>query len=160
MKTVAVIPARIGSSRLPGKVMMPILSKPLLGYLLDRLERCLDLDELVVATSDKSENDPIQSYCDDRGMPCFRGSETDVLDRLLQALRWRDAATGVLVFGDCPLIDPAIVTLAVEYYRANSQYDFVGNDLRTTYPPGMEVEVFSVEALADSANVECRFPKW
>ena len=110
------------------------------------------LDDVVVATSDRPENDQVQEFCDNRGTPCFRGSEEDVLDRLLRALTWRNAATGVLVFGDCPLIDPAIVTLLVEYFQSNTECNFVGNDLSTTYPPGMEVEVFSVDVLAESAS--------
>ena len=152
MKTVAVIPVRMNSCRLPGKVMMPICGKPLLRYLLDRLERCSILDDLVVATADHPENDQIQEFCNNRGTPCFRGPEMDVLDRLLRALRWRNAETGVLVFGDCPLIDPAIVTLLVEYFQSNTGFDFVGNDLTTTSPPGMEVEVFSVDVLSESAS--------
>jgi len=131
---------------------MPIVGKPLLGYLLDRLERCSILDDLVVATSGHPKDDQIQEFCDDRGAPCFRGSEMDVLDRLLSALKWRNATTGVLIFGDCPLIDPAVVTLAVKYYQSSTELDFVGNDLSTTYPPGMEVEVFSVDVLAESAR--------
>jgi len=152
VKTVAVIPVRMNSYRLPGKVMMPVIGKPLLGHLLDRLECCSMLDDLVVATSGYPENDQIQEFCDDRGTPCFRGSEMDVLDRLLRALRWRNAETGVLIFGDCPLIDPDVVTLVVKYYQSNTGLDFVGNDLSTTYPPGMEVEVFSMDVLAESAS--------
>jgi spore coat polysaccharide biosynthesis protein SpsF (cytidylyltransferase family) len=132
--------------------MMPIFGKPLIGYLLDRLQRSLILDEVVVATSSRPNNDVIQSYCDSRGVFCFRGSETDVLERLLQALRWRNATTAVLVFGDCPLIDPDVVTQVTNYFQESRQYDFVGNDLYTTYPAGMEVEVFSMHALEDSAN--------
>jgi len=140
------------SSRLPGKVIKPILGKPLLGYLLDRLQRSITIDEIVVATSRQRDDDVIQSYCDSRGVLCFRGSEVDVLERLLKALRWRYATTGVLVFGDCPLIDPDVVTEVVDYFQRSRQYDFVGNDLYTTYPAGMEVEVFSVDALEDSAG--------
>ena len=94
MRTVAVIPARMGSSRLPGKVMTPVMGKPLLGHLLDRLQCCSVLDEIVVATSIAVGNDNIGTYCEGRGIPVFRGSESDVLDRLLQALNWLEAQTG------------------------------------------------------------------
>ena len=80
----------------------------------------------------------------------FRGSELDVLNRLLEALNWREAQEGVLVFGDCPLIDPSIVAQLITFFRSHREYDFVSNDLFTTWPPGMEAEVFKVEALADS----------
>jgi len=150
VKTVAVIPARMGSSRLPGKVMIPVLGKPLLGVMLDRIQRCSLLDEVVVATSTGVDNDAIETYCNQRNVLVFRGSENDVLDRLTQALIWREAQTGVLLFGDCPLIDPTIITRVVTYFNAHPEYDFVSNDLVTSWPPGMEVEVFRVSTLIDS----------
>ena len=103
----------MGSSRLPGKAMKLVMGKPLLGLLLERLGCCKMLDELVVATTENVEDDAIKEHCDIHHVACFRGSEEDVLGRLLSALKWRDTTTGVLVFGDCPLLDPAIVTLAV-----------------------------------------------
>jgi len=142
----------MGSGRLPGKVMRLVQGKPLLGHLLDRLSRCHLLDETVVATSTNIENDVIENYCSARDVLCFRGSELDVMDRVLKALLWRRATDGVMVWGDCPLLDPSIVTEVVDYYLTHKEYDFVGNDLRTTYPPGMEVEIFSIKALADSAQ--------
>lgn len=152
MKCVAVIPVRMGSSRLPGKVMTPILGKPLLGYLLDRIGRCELVDEIVVATSTGKDNDIIATYCRQRNIEVFRGSESDVLDRVVQALIWRKAEIGVLVFGDCPLIDPEIITQTVSHFLSKGELDFVSNDLSTTWPPGMEVEVFKVAALEDSAS--------
>ena len=141
----------MGSSRLPGKVLHDICGKPLLGHLLDRLLLCNALNGIVVATSVQPENDLIESYCRNRGIPCYRGSEDDVLDRMVGALRSQHADVGVQVFGDGPLIDPRIVDDCVDRFRqADGSYDFVGNDLGTTYPPGMEVEVFSVAALLDS----------
>ena len=151
VKTVAVVPVRMTSSRLPGKVMAEVLGKPLLGHIIDRLECCSSLDDIVVATATDMLNNPIETYCRERGIPVFRGSEKDVLDRLSQALAWRDAQTGVLVFGDCPLIDPRIVEQLIQLFESNDQLDFVSNDLCTTWPPGMEVEVFRASALADSS---------
>lgn len=149
---IAVVPVRMGSSRLPGKTLRPLAGKPLLGHLLDRLGRCTRLDGIVVATSANPENDLIEAYCASRGTPCFRGAEDDVLGRLLGALQSQGADTGVLAFGDCPLLDPAIVdTVVGEMLDGDGAYDFVGNDLATTYPPGMEVEAFRVAALADAA---------
>ena len=152
MKIVTVIPVRMGSGRLPGKVMRLVQGNPLLGHLLDRLSRCHLLDETVVATSTNIENDVIENYCSARDVLCFRGSELDVMDRVLKALLWRRATDVFMVWGDCPLLDPSIVTEVVDYYLTHKEYDFVGNDLRTTYPPGMEVEIFSIKALADSAQ--------
>lgn len=143
----------MGSSRLPGKALLPIAGKPLLGHLLDRLTHATLLDGVIVATATTPENDAIANYCASRGTPCFRGSEHDVLGRTLGALHMAEATVAVEVFGDCPLIDPAIVDFMIDTFRrSDGAYDFVGNDLRTTYPPGMEVEVFAVAALADSAR--------
>ena len=152
MKTVAVIPVRMGSKRLPGKVMLPVLDTPLLGHILARVEQCDVLDEIVVATSTGVDNDPIESFCRNRGTLVFRGSEVDVLDRLLQTLIWQEAQTGVLVFGDCPLIDPAIIRQVVLFFQSHNEYDLVSNDLLTSWPPGMEIEVFKVSALEDSGR--------
>ena len=154
MTTVAVILARIGSERLPGKVMRRVNGKPLLGHLLDRVGFCCGIDEIIVASSEKSENDVIASYCQSRGVTAFRGSEEDVLSRLDGALQSVQADTGVLVFGDGPLVDPRIIDNIIRIFRETEQYDFVSNDLSTSWPPGMEVEVFKARAIKDS-NARC-----
>ncbi|MBF0249336.1 MAG: glycosyltransferase family protein [Alphaproteobacteria bacterium] len=151
-RIIAVVPVRMGSSRLPGKMLMPICGKPLLGHLLDRLMRCRSIDGIVVATSENPENDPVELYCATRNVACFRGDENDVLGRLLGALDSQGADIGVLAFGDAPLLDPAIVDAMVKRFLFEKSLDFVGNDLVTTFPPGMEVEVFRVDALRDSAQ--------
>jgi spore coat polysaccharide biosynthesis protein SpsF (cytidylyltransferase family) len=151
MSIVAVIAARMGSSRLPGKALRLLAGKPLLGHLLDRVMLARRLDGIVVATSTRPENDAIAAYCASRAVACFRGDEDDVLGRMLQALRAQAATVGVQVFGDGPLIDPAIIDQVVcVYQEADGAIDFVGNDLATTWPPGMEAEAFSVAALVDS----------
>lgn len=153
MTVFATVQVRMGSSRLPGKVLTEVEGKPLLGHLLDRLALAKGLDGVVVATSVRPENDAIERYCRSRGTPCFRGSEDDVLGRMLGALRQVRAKTGVVIFGDCPLIDPAIVDEMIElYHQAGPAQDFLGNDLKTSYPPGMEVEVFKVAALEDAGR--------
>lgn len=150
MNCVASIQVRLGSSRLPGKVMKEICGQPVIGHLLDRLERCRYLDDIGVATSELPENDLIYDYCLSRNMPCFRGSEEDVLSRLLGSLQSLNADIGVVVFGDCPLIDPVIVDEMISAFKEDSTLDFLGNDLKTTYPPGMDVEVFKTSTLKDS----------
>lgn len=153
MSVFAVVPARMGSSRLPGKVLRPAAGQPLLGRLLDRLAYCRRLDGVVVATSDAPGDDAVARFCAERGTRCFRGDENDVLGRLLGALTGQGATTGVLVFGDGPLADPAIIDdMTAQYQAEPDAWDFVGNDLTTTYPPGLEVEVFRVAALADAAR--------
>jgi len=159
MTTVAVVNVRMESTRLPGKALRDVCGKPLLERLLDRLRLAKSVDHIVVATSIRPANDAIEAFCKSHGVECFRGSEDDVLGRLLGALTAARATTGVVVFGDGPLVDPASIDqLAGEYRRAAPPYHFVGNDLKTTYPPGMEVEVFSVAALAE-ADRNCTDPK-
>ena len=154
MRTVAVIPARMGSGRLPGKVMTLLNGKPLLGYLLDRVENCKKIDSIVVAIPETTENDCIQDYCLHRSVAVFRGSEEDVLDRVLQSLLWARAELGTLIFSDGPLIDSQVIDDVVDVFNSMGEYDWVGNDLITTWPSGMETEVFWVTALADAA-VRC-----
>ena len=159
MKIVAIIPARMGSSRFPGKIMKVVNGQPLIGYLLDRVERAEHINEAIVATSQLAENDIIYEYCRSRNITCFRGEEDDVLARMIGALNMLDTKIGVVVYGDCPLIDPMIIDKMTKFFIENIDfYDFVGNDLTTTWPPGMEVEVFSINALKH-AHQRCEDPK-
>jgi spore coat polysaccharide biosynthesis protein SpsF len=158
-KTIAIVNVRMGSSRLPGKALRELCGKPLLQHLLERLRLARTLDDIVVGTSTLAANDAIEAFCARLGVQCFRGSEDDVLARTLGGLQSMGATTGVVTFGDGPLIDPAIVDDMVTRYRnSDPACDFVGNDLETSYPPGMEVEVFSVAALADSDR-RCTDPR-
>ena len=158
MKIVASIQVRMGSERLPGKVMRVIAGKPMLWYLAHRLKQTTTLDELVIATPQSRSNDVIADFCLANDIKCFRGAEDDVLDRLLQSLKACGADVGVVVFGDNPLVDPRIIDEFVELFLVGEEVDWLGNDLKTTFPPGMEVEVFTCEALEDSA-VRFKDPK-
>lgn len=141
----------MGSTRYPGKVMMDIEGKPMLWHLIKRLRYCRNLEHITVGTSVNYENDVIASFCADYDIPCYRGSEDDVLARLLESLEAQSAEIGVVVYGDNPLIDPRIVDEHIELFKTYKDYDWIGNDLITTFPPGMDVEVFSVNALRDAA---------
>jgi spore coat polysaccharide biosynthesis protein SpsF len=150
---VASIQVRMGSSRYSGKVMYETAGRPLLGHLISRLQKSKLLDDIVVATSVNPENDTIESYCQKNAISCFRGDEDDVLGRTLGALHYMNAEIGVEVFGDCPLIDPVIVDMIIrDFLNDKNKPEFVGNDLKTTFPPGMDVEVFRVSALEDAAK--------
>jgi len=153
LKVVATVQARMGSTRLPGKVMMNLMGKPVLARLLERARRASKVDETLVATSIHAKDDVIADLCKSIETPCFRGSEEDVLERILGGLLQHEADVAVELFGDCPLIDPKIIDQHVSFFMDNlGKYDFVGNDLKSTYPPGTEVEVYSVSALEDAAN--------
>jgi len=137
--------------------MREVSGKPLLEHLLNRVRQVKHLDGIIVATSDTEENDVIEKFCSSYGVPCFRGSEDDVLARMLGALESQMADIGVEVYGDSPLSDPKLINECIEVYLGDDSYDLVGNDMKATYPSGMYSETFSVKALQDSA-ARCQDP--
>jgi len=148
MKTVIIVQARMTSTRLPGKVVMPILNKPLLAYQIERMRRVNLADEIVIATTVNDEDQPIINLCNELAVPYFRGSECNVLERYYEASRKHNATTIVRLTSDCPLIDPVIVDKVIGFYNENkNDYDYVSNVLQRTYPRGLDVEVFSFKTL-------------
>lgn len=149
MKTVIIVQARMGSTRLPGKVLMPILGRPMIAHQLDRLERVREADDVVVATTTEAADDEIEKLIRARhGVGIFRGSEEDVLDRFHEAARAADAAVVVRVTADCPLIEPAVIDKCICLFRASSgSVDYVSNCLYRRFPRGLDTEVFSFQAL-------------
>ena len=157
MKTIAVILSRMGSNRLPGKALLKINNIPAIEYTYKRVLASNSIDDVIIATSNNKQDDSIEELCKKEKMLCFRGPEDNVLERLVLALQKYKANTGVIIYGECPLIDPNIISQIVNVYKDNIEdYDFVSNDLKTTFPPGMEVEVVSLEALerADSSIID------
>lgn len=146
MTTVAIIQARMTSTRLPGKVLADIAGKPMLYYVVTRARQASTLDSVVVATSGRAADDPIAHYCGEIGLPCFRGSQDDVLDRYYQAAKSCGAETVVRITSDCPLIDPGVIDRVVMVFQQGN-YDYVANTMPCTYPDGLDVEVFSLAAL-------------
>ncbi|MEM8651866.1 MAG: glycosyltransferase family protein [Pseudomonadota bacterium] len=151
-KVVCIVQARMGSSRLPGKVLMDIGGKPSIDLLYDRLSKASKLDEIVFATSDLEKDDVLANHLKSRGYSLFRGSEQDVLARYAAAAREFDASIIVRVTGDCPLIDANLIDELVEGFLAND-VDHYSNVRPPTYPHGMDAEVFSRKAL-ETADVE------
>jgi len=152
MKYLLTIEARMRSSRLPGKVLMPIMGVPMLALMIERLKNARMIDDIVVATTDNGSEDPIAKLADEMGVGCFRGSEEDVLLRVLKAAQHFEADIIVETTGDCPLNDPAIVDKVVADYRIGGA-DFVSNTLDYTTPIGTDVRVFSTESLAEIERV-------
>lgn len=148
MKIVCFIEARCTSTRLPGKVLLPILGKPMLELMIERLRRARTLDGLVIATTDRPTDDPIEALGRRLGVGVFRGSEEDVLGRVLGAAQAFGADVIVETTGDCPLIDPALVDKVVADFRIGGA-DFVSNSLAYTTPIGTDVRVFTTVALAE-----------
>jgi spore coat polysaccharide biosynthesis protein SpsF len=148
MKTVAIIEARMKSTRLPGKNLRPILGKPMLERLVERLRLAKTLNGIVVATTSDPSDDTIEVLAGQLGVGCFRGSMDDVLDRVLRAAQSVQAEVIVEITGDCPFTDPDMVDQIVGHYLA-SNFDYVGNFRPSTYPVGFAVQVFSTSVLAE-----------
>src|ERR1035441_10338613 len=106
MKVVAIIQARMASTRLPGKVLADIAGQPMVWQVAQRVRQAHSIDEVTVATSSLPADDPLAEFCAKQQLPCFRGSEEDVLDRFYQAARATEASIIVRITADCPLIDP------------------------------------------------------
>ncbi len=123
MKIVALVQARMGSTRLPGKVLKQIVGKPMIELLLVRLSQSIDLDEIVVVTSKEGQNDQLQSVVESLGYQCTRGSEKDVLGRFYASAKAIDADVVVRITGDCPLVDPSLVDECIQNYK-NSNVDY------------------------------------
>lgn len=139
----------MGSSRLPGKVLADICGRPALGWLVDRLRRCQMLDDVVVATSISKSDDVLAEWCRQQSIPCFRGSEDDVLHRVVEAHRFMESEIVVEVTGDCPVTDPAVVDLGIETFFAH-EVDVVTNcGPRLTWPMGQYVQVFPLALLEE-----------
>jgi spore coat polysaccharide biosynthesis protein SpsF len=148
VRTVCIIEARMDSSRLPGKVLLPVLGRPLLAHMIERLWRSERLDEVVIATTEDASSDPIVALADELDVEAFRGSTDDVLARVLGAAESAEAELIVSAAGDCPLLDPLVVDRVVEAYMGG-EADFCSNSRSDTYPRGMDVRVFSAAALAE-----------
>jgi spore coat polysaccharide biosynthesis protein SpsF len=146
MRVVAIIQARMGSTRLPGKVLMDIAGETMLARVVNRVRRATRIDETAVATTVSGKDEPIVSECRRLGVACFRGSEEDVLDRYYQTALTHKAEAVVRITSDCPLIDPEVIDTVIEAFLTHKP-DYASNCLERSYPRGLDTEVMSVEAL-------------
>jgi len=161
MKIVAIVQAHMGSTRLPGKVLLDLAGEPMLVHDMNRLSRAQTLDKVVVATTVKPADDTIVKLSAEHKWPCFRGSEEDVLDRYYRAAIEYKADVVVRVTSDCPLIDPEIVDRVVrEFLERQPEVDYACNTLpRRTFPRGLDTEVFRFDVL-ERAWHEDHDPSW
>ena len=144
----AILQARMSASRLPGKVLMPVLGRPVLSYNIERIQRAKTISRVVVATTDKREDDAIQRLCESEDVPVFRGSEEDVLDRIHRCMTQFAMEHCAKLTADNPLIDPAVIDQVTGFYLAHpGDYDYVSNNHPPTWQDGQEVEVFTASAL-------------
>ncbi|MCH7576053.1 MAG: glycosyltransferase family protein [Candidatus Marinimicrobia bacterium] len=155
-QVVCIIQARMSSTRLPGKVLMPILERPMLQHLLERVGRAKTLSKVIIATSTDESDDPVAALCSDLSVHCFRGDLHDVLDRYFQAARAASADHVVRITGDCPLIDPEIIDQVVRVHLEGN-FDYTSNVQLLTYPDGLDTEVMTFATLERSAR-EAQLP--
>ena len=148
MRLLTIIQARMSSSRLPGKVLRPLLYEPVLLQQIRRVQASRYIGAVLVATTTDPSDDPIADLCLNEEIPCFRGHPTDLLDRHYQAALWFKAEAVVKIPSDCPLIDPDVISRVLHFYLGNAhRYDYVSNLHPASYPDGNDVEVMSLTAL-------------
>ena len=148
MKIVCIVQARVGSTRLPGKVLKKICEKTVLEHDINRLRQAKNIDEIVIATTTKKEDDAIVDEAKRLNVKYFRGSEQDVLSRYYYAAKENKADVVVRITSDCPLIDSNISDEIIDFYFKNiEKYDYVSNTIDRTYPRGLDTEVLSFKVL-------------
>ena len=150
MKIIATIEARMTSSRLPGKVLLEAAGKPMLEHLVKRLQAVPSLNGIVLATTINKTDDQLEDLSKILDIDCYRGSENDVMNRVIGAGEFFCADVIVEITGDCPIIDPQIVEQVIRIFIAN-QYEYVGNAHVRSYPDGMDTQVFRLNTLKRSA---------
>lgn len=161
MNIVALVQARMGSTRLPNKVLLDLVGEPMLVHVVRRIRRVGMVNEVVVATTMEPSDDAIAACCESRGWPCFRGSRDDVLDRYYQAARHSQAGAIVRITADCPMIDPGLIDRVVrEFLDCQPAVHYACNSMPIkTYPRGLDTEVVRFDAL-ERAWREDQNPGW
>ena len=150
MNITATIQARMGSSRLPGKVLADVCGKPMLLWQVERIRRSRLVDRVVVGTSTSPLDDQIADFCERHDIVCYRGSENDVLNRIACLLRDLSVDLHIECYGDSPLIDPQIIDEYIGYYlKYKNEADYFSSALETTYPPGLEVTLYPARILIE-----------
>lgn len=146
MKTAAIIQARMGSTRLPGKALRDIAGETMLARVVSRVRRTSLLDQIIIATTTELADSAIVAECERLGVACFQGSEADVLDRYYQAALAFDVDTVVRITSDCPLIEPVIIDQVITTFY-ETEADYASNSLSRTFPRGLDTEVFKNSVL-------------
>lgn len=147
MKVLAIIQARMGSTRLPGKVLAEINGRPLIGFLIDRLRSVPEIDHIVVATTTTPSDDVLAEWLCMEGVDSFRGDSDDVLARFYLCAKKYNPDLVVRVTADDPLKDPSLISEAINHFSTDHDLDYCSNTLRPTYPEGLDIEVFRLKAL-------------
>ena len=151
MQSIAIIQARMGSTRLPGKVLSKIKGKPMIVHIFDRLKKCQEVDHIILATSNLIQDKPLLDLAKTEGVQSFAGSEQDVLDRYYQAARQYKPNRVIRITGDCPIIDPQITDLVIKRH-VEKKSDYTSNTVVRSYPRGLDTEVMTFVTLEKAAK--------
>jgi len=150
MKITATIQARMGSKRLPGKVLSDINGKPMLSLQIERIRRSRLIDNIIVATSNSKKDNKIVDFCLSENIDYFRGSEKDVIKRITELLKQKKVELHIEFYGDSPLIDPNLIDEHIAIFLKNSpKLDYLSNGIKTTYPPGSEFNIYKAQTLIE-----------
>lgn len=149
--TIAIVQARMGSTRMPGKVLADLSGAPMLQRQIERVKRANSLDQIVVATSTDSSDDQIVQLCEEIDVPVYRGDLNNVLNRYTGAISQFEPDVVVRITADCPLISPVVIDSVVQAFK-ESGVDYLSNTLQPTFPDGLDVEVVRAHVLQDLAN--------
>ena len=162
MNIVTIIQSRMGSTRLPGKVLQDLAGEPMLTWVVNRVRRARTVNDVVVATTSNQVDDAILHLCSQNGWHCFQGSEDDVLDRYYQSAKKYQADVVVRITADCPLIEPMIIDQVVQVFLDHQpRTDYVSNTMSPrTFPRGLDTEVFSFAALEKAWRLGISDPAW
>ena len=152
MRIVAIVQARMGSSRFPGKVLLTLADQPVLQWVWERASRIPQVDETIVATTTSAADDPVASWCARHGIAAFRGSDDDVLDRYVACAAASEADAVVRITADCPLLDPEVSGRVVDAFLDSPGCEYANNTDPWTFPDGLDTEVISRHALEVSAR--------
>lgn len=145
-KTVIIIQARLGSTRLPNKVLKDLCGSPVLWHVVNRVRQAKLVSEIIIATTTLPEDDAIRDFCEENNIKFYRGSSENVLSRYYEAAKKYKAETVIRITSDCPVIDPVLLDSMIEEYL-NSNADYMSNSLVRTFPRGLDAEIFSFAAL-------------
>lgn len=154
-KVICIIQARLGSTRLPNKIIKKIGHRTVIELVINRVKLIKNIDEIIIATTTNKNDDLLVKYLEELNIKYFRGAEQDVLERYYLAARKYNADTIVRVTSDCPFLDYKISEEIINFYLSNNEYDYVSNTIDRTYPRGLDTEVFSFSAL-ETAYVEAK----
>jgi len=149
MKVTAIIQARLGSTRLPGKVLIEILDRPIIEHVVTRVQKAKNIERIILATTSRAEDGRLEELANGLGIQAYRGSEEDVLDRYYQAAKKFNVKHIARISADCPLIDPKVIDDVIRRYF-ELKVDYCSNTLNDTFPDGEDVEVFSLDALTNA----------